>query len=52
MMPGTPWHEMSADLSPWAGKVVVLSLITDSAGAFGSDWARWGEPQLLRRSDR
>ncbi len=46
-MPGMPWSEMSADLTPWAGKVVVLSLITDSAGAFGSDWARWGEPLLL-----
>jgi len=47
MMPGVPWREITADLSPWAGKPVVLSLVTDSAGAFGSDWARWGEPLLL-----
>jgi hypothetical protein len=49
MMPGMPWREISADLSPWAGKVAVLSLITDSAGAFGSDWARWGEPVVVAR---
>lgn len=38
------WKGFSADLSPWAGKPVVLSLITDSAGTFEFDWSRWGEP--------
>jgi hypothetical protein len=46
-MPGDPWREVAVDLSPWAGKPVVLSLVTDSDGPFGSDWARWGEPFLL-----
>ncbi len=43
VMPG-PWKEFTADLSPWAGKSVILSLVTDSAGTFEFDWARWGEP--------
>lgn len=46
-MPGDPWREVAVDLSPWAGKPVVLSLVTDSDGPFASDWARWGEPSLL-----
>ena len=46
-MPGAPWREVAVDLSPWAAKPVVLSLVTDSAGPFGGDWARWGEPFLL-----
>jgi len=45
--PGDPWREVTADLSPWSGKTVVLSLVTDSEGPFGSDWARWGEPRLV-----
>jgi hypothetical protein len=45
MKPGA-WREMSADLTPWAGKPVVVSLVTDSAGPFTFDWARWGEPLL------
>jgi len=47
MMPGLPWRELTVDLSPWAGKPTVRSLITDSAGPYGRDWARWGEPVLL-----
>jgi hypothetical protein len=47
LLPGAPWCELTADLSPWAGKPVVLALVTDAAGPYGSDWARWGEPQLL-----
>jgi hypothetical protein len=46
-LPGESRREIAADLSPWAGKTVVLSLVTDSAGPFASDWARWGEPRLL-----
>ena len=46
VMPGEPWRESTVDLSPWAGKPVVLALVTDSAGDYGADWARWGEPLL------
>lgn len=45
VMPGA-WHEISCDLSSWAGKVAVLSLITDSAGDFVCDWAQWGEAEI------
>lgn len=45
MVPG-PWQPLSADLSPWAGRPIVLSLITDSDGPFSFDWACWGEPSL------
>ena len=37
---------LSADLSEWAGQLVVLSLVTDSDGPFNCDWACWGEPTL------
>lgn len=40
------WKELRADLSPWAGRTVVLSLITDSAGDYICDWALWAEPCL------
>lgn len=45
-MPGDPWRELTADLSAWAGRPLVLSLVTDSVGPFSSDWARWAEPFL------
>jgi hypothetical protein len=45
LLPG-PWEELSADLGPWAGKPVVLSLSTDSEGSFSFDWGAWGEPRL------
>jgi hypothetical protein len=45
MLPGR-WEEITADLSPWAGKPIVLSLVTDSEGPFNFDWAIWGEPRL------
>ncbi len=45
MTPGK-WEPLSADLAPWAGKPVVLSLVTDSDGPFTCDWAAWGEPRL------
>jgi hypothetical protein len=40
------WHEVTADLAPWAGKTTLLSLITDSDGPHYFDWAVWGEPVL------
>ncbi|MCX7598028.1 MAG: hypothetical protein N2512_04060, partial [Armatimonadetes bacterium] len=46
LLPEDGWQELSADLSPWAGKPIVLSLVTDSYGRFDCDWAAWGEPRL------
>jgi hypothetical protein len=40
------WSEMNAELSAWAGMPVVLSLVTDSEGGYGFDWAAWGEVRL------
>ena len=45
MQPGA-WETLSADLSQWAGKAIVLSLVTDSDGPFTYDWAQWGEPKI------
>ncbi len=45
MMPGQ-WEPLSVDLAPWAGKPVVLGLVTDSDGSFHCDWAAWGEPRI------
>jgi hypothetical protein len=41
-----PWQELRADLASWAGKTVVLSLITDANGDYVCDWACWGEPGI------
>ncbi|HOZ47832.1 MAG TPA: DUF6259 domain-containing protein [Candidatus Hydrogenedentes bacterium] len=38
------WHRFECDLSPWADRPVVLSLITDADGSYTCDWAEWGEP--------
>ena len=43
------WELLEADLSPWAGQPIVLSLVTDSAGSFQCDWTVWGEPQICAR---
>ena len=45
MQPGG-WETLSADLSQWAGKPIVLSLVTDSDGPYTCDWAQWGEPKI------
>jgi hypothetical protein len=45
MVPGK-WESLAADLSPWAGKPIVLALVTDSDGPFNCDWAAWGEPRI------
>ncbi len=45
MLPGKR-EPLEADLSPWAGKPVVLSLVTDSAGPYNFDWAHWAEPKI------
>jgi len=44
-LPGE-WSELAVDLSPWAGKPVVLSLVTDSEGPYSFDWAIWGEVRV------
>ncbi len=48
VIPGL-WHELTCDLSPWAGRPVVLSLITDSDGGFNYDWAIWGQPRITKK---
>ena len=40
------WEEVTCDLSPWAGKPVVMSLVVDSDGNYNCDWAHWGEPVI------
>lgn len=47
MTPG-PWQPLSVDLAPWAGRAVVLSLVTDSDGSYSFDWACWCEPKIER----
>lgn len=46
--PDTGWIPVEVDLSPWAGKPVMLTLITDSLGDNSFDWAVWAEPRLVR----
>ena len=41
------WDMLEVDLGRWAGQPIVLSLVTDSAGAFNHDWTAWGEPRIL-----
>ncbi len=48
MLPGA-WAPMEADLAPWAGREIVLSLTTDADGPYDCDWAVWGEPRILPR---
>ncbi|QNK57689.1 DUF6259 domain-containing protein [Paenibacillus sp. PAMC21692] len=47
MMPGAAWEPFHISLADYAGESVVLTLITDSMGDYGYDWAFWGEPQLI-----
>ena len=45
MVPGQ-WEPLTVDLAPWAGKSIVLDLVTDSEGPYNCDWAAWGEPRI------
>jgi len=45
MVPGK-WEPLTADLTPWKGSPVVVSLITDSDGPYDCDWAHWGQPRI------
>jgi hypothetical protein len=38
--------EGTVNLTPWAGKPTLLSLVTDSEGTNNCDWAVWVEPRL------
>ncbi len=46
-LPEDGWQPLEADLTPWAGKPMVLSLVVDSMGRNDYDWADWGAPQLV-----
>ncbi|MEA3364099.1 MAG: hypothetical protein U9Q79_00540 [Candidatus Hydrogenedentes bacterium] len=37
---------LQADLAPWAGKPIVLTVITDSAGPYNCDWTMWKSPRI------
>lgn len=45
MLPGK-WELLDVDLGAYAGKPVVLSLVTDAEKDYSFDWATWGEPRL------
>ena len=40
------WHPAQMDLSPYAGKPLLLSLVVDSDGPFSFDWTAWAEPVI------
>ncbi|MCC7492532.1 MAG: hypothetical protein IT204_09310 [Fimbriimonadaceae bacterium] len=40
------WQPCLADLRRWAGQLVVLTLVVDSQGDYGFDWACWGDLRL------
>jgi len=46
LVPGGAWKPFSLSLGDYAGKSVVITLITDSLGDYAYDWAFWGEPTL------
>jgi hypothetical protein len=46
IVPEDNWKPLEADLSPWAGQPVVLSLVADSEATFGFDWMFWERPRI------
>lgn len=48
--PGTPWEDVRIDLSSFAGREIVLTLVVDALGGYDYDWAVWAEPRLVPRS--
>ena len=40
------WHPAQVDLSPFAGRPLLLSLVVDSDGPFSYDWTTWAEPTI------
>jgi hypothetical protein len=47
--PNTEWQRICVDLSDYAGKTILLSLITDSFGTNYADHALWGEPKIIMK---
>lgn len=45
-LPGQPWTPVRIDLGRYAGRAVLLTLVTDSMGPFNFDWAVWASPRL------
>ena len=41
------WEPVQIDLARYAGRTIVLSLVTDALGDFEFDWASWGDPRLV-----
>lgn len=49
LVPGPgAWQEADVDLTPYAGRAVVLSLVVDPAGAYNYDWAFWAAPRIVQ----
>ncbi len=42
------WADAVADLTPWAGRRVALTLRTEGRGDPAYDWAGWGAPAVVR----
>ena len=40
------WHPAKVDLSAFAGKALLLSLVVDADGPYSYDWATWADPVL------
>ena len=49
LKPASGWIPAEVDLSEWAGKPVLLSLISDSEGDYTFDWAVWGTPVIMAK---
>lgn len=48
LVPGADgWHEADVDLTAYAGRPLILSLVVDPAGAYNYDWAFWAEPRIV-----
>ncbi|MCS7310967.1 MAG: NPCBM/NEW2 domain-containing protein, partial [Armatimonadetes bacterium] len=43
---GQGWQPLNVSLGKWAGRTVLLRLVTDSLGDYSWDWAHWGELRL------
>jgi hypothetical protein len=47
------WVPVEADLSPWAGRTVRLTLSTEHLAELNFDWSGWGQPVVtVRETDR
>jgi hypothetical protein len=49
LLPDSGWQSAELDLSPYAGKEIVLTLVADALGDFNFDWAVWAEPEIVLR---